>query len=122
MICRYKSFPLLLIVGAVALGLAGCMTTRPEEGAKVKSVEDIKSKVPKLSGLPLKTAQTVLSLGAALTVGEVTLYDTDNPALHGQVFEQDPAPGTPVKGGTAVNVKVYRYVSGEKKTPAPEAK
>ena len=121
MICRYKSFPLLLIVGAVALGLVGCVTTRPEEGAKVKSVEDIKSSVPKLSGLPLKTAQTVLSF-VALTVGEVTLYDTDNPALHGQVFGQDPAPGTPVKGGTAVDVKVYRYVSGEKETPAPQAK
>lgn len=116
MMGRFRWFLVVVVVGAVALALVSCGTPRPEEESKIKSIEDIKSKVPKLSGLSLKKAQTVLSLGAALTVGKVTLYDTDNPALHGQVFEQDPAPGTPVKGGSAVDLKVYRYVSGAEKT------
>ena len=111
MMNRYKWLVGLSIVGAVGLGLVGCGAPRPDEDANVKALEDIKTSVPKVSGLALKKAETVLSF-VALTVGEVTLYDTDNPALHGQVFEQDPAPGTPARGGSAVNVKVYRYVPG----------
>lgn len=116
MMNRYKWLVGLVMVGAVALGLVGCGAPRPDEGANVKVLEDIKTSVPKVSGLALKKAETVLSF-VALTVGEVTLYDTDNAALHGQVFEQDPAPGTPAKGGTAVDLKVYRYVSGAEGTP-----
>lgn len=116
MMNRYKRLLGLVIVGAFALGLVGCVATRPEEGANVQSLEDIKTSVPKVTGLALKKAETVLSF-VALTVGEVTLYDTDNPALHGQVFEQDPAPGTPAKGGAAVDLKVYRYVSRAEGTP-----
>jgi len=103
------------------MALVGCAAHQPQPGGEVKTLEDIESTVPDLSGLPLKNAEMVLVF-VGLKVGEVTLYDTDNPDLHALVSEQDPAPGTPVRGGTAVNVKVYRYVARTEESSATEEK
>ncbi len=98
----------VFLLSVTAIVLAGCAATRPQSGARPKKLEDIKTSVPRLTGLPLRKAQKVLAF-VALKVGEVTLEETDDTSLHGQVFEQDPAPGTPVRGGTSVNLKVYRF-------------
>jgi hypothetical protein len=110
---------LFLLLWGLGFGLVGCAPHRTERPAEPTRLEDIESTVPKLSGLPLKNAQTVLAF-VALKVGEVTLSDTNQRELHGQVFEQDPAAGTPVKGGTAVNLKVYRFVPAAEKSSSTD--
>jgi len=102
----------VLLVGVMIGTLAGCGQPRPETPRKPKALEDIASTVPKITGLPLKQAQVVLSF-VALKVGEVTLEETKDASLHGQVFGQNPPPGTKVQGGTAVDVEVYRFVPSE---------
>ncbi len=101
---------LSLLAAVILLTVAGCAGSRPRPLVDKETLEDMTTTVPRLAGLPLKNAQTVLSF-VALKVGEVTLRETDDPALHGQVCGQDPAAGTGVRGGTAVNVQVYRFVS-----------
>jgi beta-lactam-binding protein with PASTA domain len=109
--CRSLAF--VFLVGAMMSVLSGCVWHRPQPASQPKALETIATKVPKLAGLPLKQAEVVLSF-VALKVGEVTLETTEDASLHGQVFGQSPAPGTPVRGGTAVDVKVYRFVPPEK--------
>ncbi len=109
MICLGRSFAISLLLVGIAVLVGGCAPRQAEPPAQPAGLEALKTTVPKLSGLPLKNAQNVLAV-VGLKVGEVSLYDTDKPELHAQVFEQEPPAGTPVKGGTAVNVKVYRHV------------
>jgi beta-lactam-binding protein with PASTA domain len=99
-----------LLLWMVLVAIGGCTASRPGDRGEAATLEDMSTAVPKLAGLELKKAQTVLTF-VALRIGEVNLYDTDDPSLHGKVYEQDPAPGTAVRGGTHVNVKVYRYVA-----------
>jgi beta-lactam-binding protein with PASTA domain len=101
--------------------LVGCAPPEPKAPGGARTLEDIESTVPKLSGLPLKNAEKVLTF-VGLKVGKVTLCDTEDPDLQGQVVEQEPAPGTAVRGGTAVNVKVYRYVPPAEKGSSTQEK
>jgi beta-lactam-binding protein with PASTA domain len=117
----YGFVALYVLLCGMAVALVGCAAHRPQGPGEATRLEDIESTVPKLTGLPLKNAQKVLAI-LALKVGEVTLYETDDPELHGQVFEQDPAPGTPARGGTAVNVKVYRFVPPAEESSSTEEK
>jgi hypothetical protein len=110
-----------LTVGGIAAALMGCAPSRPESPPADARLKRINTKVPKLADLPLRKAETVLSF-VALRIGDVVLEETKDASLHGKVFDQDPAPGTPVRGGTAVNVKVYRFVPEKKKSPSPPEK
>jgi hypothetical protein len=110
-----------LVVGGIAAALMGCAPSRPESRPADGRLKRISTKVPKLADLPLEKAQRVLSF-VALRIGDVVLEETKDPSLHGKVFDQDPAPGTAVRGGTAVNVKVYRFVPEKKKSSSPPEK
>jgi len=105
-----RNLAVAFLLGVMIGSLVGCGQREPSR--RPKALEDIASTVPKITGLPLKQAQVVLSL-VALKVGNVALEKTNDPSLHTQVFEQDPPPGTAVRGATAVDVKVYRYVPTE---------
>ena len=99
-----------LLVWLMLVAIGGCTASRPGGRGEAVALEEVSTTVPKLAGLELKKAQTVLTF-VALRIGEVSLYDTDDSSLHGKVYEQDPVPGTAVRGGTPVNVKIYRYVA-----------
>ena len=115
-----RCLALFFLSSVMIVAVAGCAAHRPEGAAQPKRLAGIRTTVPKLAGLSLDRAQTVLSF-VGLKVGEVTLSDTDDASLHGQVFGQDPAPGTGVRGGRAVNVKVYRFVGRPEEGRSPEA-
>ena len=105
-----RSLIAVLLIGVLTGMLVGCgQSQRPPER---KTLEEIESTVPNLSGLFLKQTQPFFAL-SGLRVGEVTFEETDDASLHGQVFDQEPPSGTKVQGGSSVNLKVYRYVQPE---------
>lgn len=117
-----RSFAMAFLVGAMIGTLVGCGQPKP------KALEEIASQVPRLTDLPLTnptfpgpSARRVLAI-VGLKVGDVTIEETKEPSLDGQVFDQDPPPGTKVRGGTAVDVKVYRFVPAEKEGSSEERK
>lgn len=111
----------VLLVGAMIGTFVGCAQYGPKPSSRRKALKDIRTKVPKLTNLPLEKAELVLKF-VALKVGKVALEKTKDPSLHALVFDQDPPPGTPVRGATAVNVKVYQFVPPEREGSSAEAK
>ena len=114
--CLSRNTATLLLICAIIGILAGCVQSKPS--ATRNSLEEIESTVPRITGLPLEQAERILQF-VALKIGDVVLKETDDPSLHAQVFEQNPAPGTKAGGGTAVDVAVYRYVAPEEGTSSP---
>jgi len=119
-----RNLAAVFVVVVVINTLVGCGAVSP----RPKALKDIKTTVPGITGLPLinprfpgPSAQRTLAI-VGLQVGEVTLEETKDRSLHGQVFDQNPAPGTPARGGTTVDVKVYQFVPPEKEGSPAEAK
>lgn len=106
------------VVGAMVATFVGCAPRQPSR--EPKALEQITTSVPNLSNLPLKQAERILSF-VALKIGKVALEETKDVSLHDKVFDQQPAPGTKVRGGTPVNVKVYYVARGKEASPG-EAK
>lgn len=105
-----RSSAMFVLTCLMAVAIVGCAAAPRESSARPKALRDITTTVPKLAGIPLANAEKVLAF-VALRVGRVTIEETKDASLQGKVFEQDPAPGTIVRGGTRVNLKVHRFVS-----------
>jgi len=114
-----RNFGVIVLLTAMTAAVIGC-GQHPREPSP-KALKDIETNVPKLARLPLRKAEVVLAF-VALKVGKVSFEETQDASLHGQVFDQDPPPGTPARGGTEVNVKVYRFVPVEKESSPAETK
>ncbi len=112
-----RNLAAVFVVVVIISALVGCGAVSP----RPKALEDISTTVPKLTKLPLDKAERVLTF-VALRLGEVDLEKTSDRSLHRQVFGQDPAPGTPARGGTTVDVKVYQFVPPDKEGPPGEGK
>ncbi len=119
--CFTRKLAAVLLVGAMIGAFVGCAQYGPKPSSRRKALKDIRTKVPKLTNLPLEKAELVLKF-VALRVGKVALEKTQDASLHAVVFDQDPSPGTPVRGGTTVNVKVYQFVPPGKKGSSAKAK
>jgi len=115
-----RTFLTTLLISVLLSALLGCAASYPKP-SRPKDVKDITTTVPKLAGIPLNNAEKVLAF-VALRVGKVAFQDTDVASLHGQVFEQDPAPGTIVRGGTRINVRAYRFVPPAGGSPVSQEK
>lgn len=112
MISLSRSVATVFLACFLITALMGCGQALYQPPSGPIALEDIETKVPKVLNLPLKKAELVLAI-VALKVGQVTFEETKDPSLHGMVFDQEPLPGTPARGGTQVNLKVYRFVAPE---------